>query len=43
VAFTAPIFAKLRTTEINFVEVFHTVGHPDLLIYMEVMGVNLRP
>jgi len=40
-AFTASIFAKFGTTEINYVEVFHTVGHPDLLIYMEVTGVNL--
>jgi len=31
-AFTIPIFAKLRTTEINYVEMFHTVGHPDRLI-----------
>jgi len=40
-AFTAPIFAKLTTTEINYVAVFHTVGQPDRLIYMEVTGANL--
>jgi len=40
-AFTAPIFAKIRTNEINYVDVFHTVGHPDRLIYMEVTGENL--